>query len=142
MSAAAWSDSMSYRLNWSNETNTLRPNGWSPWITFVSSSNYTNYVNTTNFPGLNKTGTVTSVTVTGSNGLSGSGTVTNSGTITLSNAGVRSTTINGNYLRVNTNGTNADLTIPYATNAENATKSDYLTTRYIGSVGDTVAQVK
>ena len=32
------------------------------------------------------------------------------------NSGVRSATINGNYLRVNTNGTNADLTIPYATN--------------------------
>lgn len=83
----------------------------------LSSTNYTSYVNTTNFPGLNKTGTVTSVTVTGANGLSGSGTVTTSGTITLSNAGVRSTTINGNYLRVNTNGTNADLTIPYATSA-------------------------
>lgn len=39
---------------------------------------------------------------------------------TFSNAGVRSTTINGNYLRVNTNGTNADLTIPYATNANTA----------------------
>ena len=33
------------------------------------------------------------------------------------NRGVRATTINGNYLRVNTNGTNADLTIPYASNA-------------------------
>ena len=39
-----------------------------------------------------------------------------------SNSGVRTTTINGNYLRVNTNGTNADLTIPYAT------KATYLTT--------------
>lgn len=39
-----------------------------------------------------------------------------------SNSGVRTTTINGNYLRVNTNGTNADLTIPYAT------KAAYLTT--------------
>jgi hypothetical protein len=57
------------------------------------------------------------VTVTGANGLSGTGTITTSGTITLSNAGVRSVTINGNYLRVNTNGTNADLTIPYATQA-------------------------
>lgn len=37
---------------------------------------------------------------------------------TFSNSGVRATTINGNYLRVNTNGTNADLTIPYATNAD------------------------
>lgn len=60
---------------------------------------------------------VTSVTVKGSNGLSGSGTVTSTGTITLSNSGVRSTTINGDYLRVNTNGTNSDLTIPYATAA-------------------------
>lgn len=118
MSAAAWSDNMSYRLSWTGETSTQRPDGWSPWITFVSSSNYIDYVNTTNFPGLNKVGTVTSVTVSGSNGLSGSGTVTTSGTITLSNAGVRSTIINGNYLRVNTNGTIADLTIPYATNAD------------------------
>ena len=95
--------------------------GWSgTWRKFLDSSNYTSYVNTTNFPGINKTGTVTSVTVTGSNGLSGTGTVTTSGTITLSNSGVRSTTINGNYLRVNTNGTNADLTIPYATRAGSA----------------------
>lgn len=36
---------------------------------------------------------------------------------TISNAGVRSTTINGNFLRVNTNGTNVDLTIPYASSA-------------------------
>ena len=86
----------------------------------IDAGNYTNYVNTTNFPGLNKVGTVTSVTVTGANGLSGSGTVTSSGIITLSNAGVRSATINGNYLRVNTNGTNADLTIPYATYASSS----------------------
>lgn len=93
---------------------------WQDWSTILTQHNYTGYVNTTNFPGLNKTGTVTSVTVTGANGLSGSGTVTSSGTITLSNSGVRSTTINGNYLRVNTNGTNADLTIPYATTAGSA----------------------
>ena len=37
--------------------------------------------------------------------------------VSLTNTGVRSTTINGNYLRVNTNGTNTDLTIPYATTA-------------------------
>ena len=94
-----------------------RNSTWLDWKTIIDSSNYTNYVNTTNFPGLNKVGTVTSVTVTGSNGLSGTGTITTSGTITLSNAGVRSTTINGNYLRVNTNGTNTDLTIPYAATA-------------------------
>jgi len=38
--------------------------------------------------------------------------------VTLTNAGVRSTTINGKYLRVNTNGTDADLTIPYAIKAD------------------------
>lgn len=38
--------------------------------------------------------------------------------ITITNSGVRSTTINGNYLRVNTNGTDNDLTIPYAINAD------------------------
>lgn len=85
------------------------------WNTLLHSNNYTTYVSTTNFPGLNKTGTVTSVTVKGANGLSGSGTVTTSGTITLSNAGVRSATISGDYLKVNTNGTDANLTIPYAT---------------------------
>ena len=87
------------------------------WNTLLHSNNYTTYISTTNFPGLDKTGTVTSVTVTGSNGLSGTGTVTTSGTITLSNAGVRSTTINGDYLKVNTNGTDKNLTIPYATAA-------------------------
>lgn len=87
------------------------------WNTLLHSNNYTTYISTTNFPGLNKTGTVTSVTVTGSNGLSGTGTITTSGTITLSNAGVRSATINGDYLKVNTNGTDKNLTIPYATAA-------------------------
>lgn len=87
------------------------------WTRVLTNRNYTDYINETNFPGIKKTGTVTSVTVTGTNGLSGSGTITTSGTITLSNSGVRSTVISGNYLRVNTNGTNADLTIPYATSA-------------------------
>lgn len=163
--------------------------GWSgTWRTLLDSSNYTDHINTTNFPGLYKTGTVTSVTLTSGTGItvSNSGTaITTSGTRTISlnaasssaiggiqlgytasganiplqtssnkgyvtltkdaivkalgytpptsdttysagtgislsgttfsNAGVRSTTINGNYLRVNTNGTNDDLTIPYAT---------------------------
>ena len=82
--------------------------------------NYINKKLKDDHAGLDNVGTVTSVTVTGDNGLSGTGTVTTSGTITLSNSGVRSTTINGNYLRVNTNGTNADLTIPYATTANSA----------------------
>lgn len=37
--------------------------------------------------------------------------------------GVRSVSINGNNLRVNTNGTNSDLTIPYASSAGSATDS-------------------
>ena len=45
---------------------------------------------------------------------------------TINNSGVRATTINGNYLRVNTNGTNADLTIPYATNADFSDKTHKL----------------
>ena len=57
----------------------------------------------------------TDTTYTANNGVSLSGT-------TFSNSGVRSATINGNYLRVNTGGTNADLTIPYATKAGSADK--------------------
>ena len=49
------------------------------------------------------------------------------GQITFTNTGVRSVTINSNYLRVNTNGTNADLTIPYAT-ATSVLKSSQLST--------------
>lgn len=56
----------------------------------------------------------TDTTYTANNGVSLSGT-------TFSNSGVRSATINGNYLRVNTGGTNADLTIPYATSADKLT---------------------
>ena len=58
----------------------------------LHSGNYTDYVNSTNFPGL---------------------------------AGVRSVTVNGNYLRVNTNGTNADLTIPYAKTARTLSVASY-----------------
>ena len=78
--------------------------------------NYINAKLAATYAGLNKTGTVTSVAISNGGGIGISGSpITSSGTITISNAGVRSTTINGNYLRVNTNGTNADLTIPYAT---------------------------
>lgn len=87
----------------------------------VTSGGVYTYVNS--FSGINKTGTVTSVTLTAGSGIgiTDSGTaITTSGTRTITNTGVRSTTINGNYLRVNTNGTNADLTIPYATYANSA----------------------
>lgn len=50
------------------------------WRTILDEFNYTSYVNTTNFPGLNKTGTVTSV-ATGA-GLTG-GTITSTGTISI-----------------------------------------------------------
>lgn len=82
-------------------------------IVGITSNNYTSYVNTTNFPGLNKTGTVTSITVTGSNGLSGSGTITSSGTITLSNSGVRSisTGATNGTIKVNTGGTEANIAV-------------------------------
>ena len=36
---------------------------WQSWLAVLDSGNYTSYVNTTNFPGLNSTGTVTSVKV-------------------------------------------------------------------------------
>lgn len=85
------------------------------WTRVITNRNYTDYVNTTNFPGLNKVGTVTQV-IAGT-GISVSATTANQSTYTVTNAGVRATTINGDYLRVNTNGTNADLTIPYATRA-------------------------
>ena len=88
---------------------------WKDWSTILTQHNYTDYINTTNFPGLNEVGTVTQV-IAGT-GISVSATTANQSTYTVTNAGVRATTINGNYLRVNTNGTNADLTIPYATTA-------------------------
>lgn len=56
-------------------------------ILFLDANNYTSYVNTTNFPGLNSTGTVTSVTLTQGTGISitNSGTaITTSGTRTIS----------------------------------------------------------
>ena len=59
-------------------THTL--NSWGAWTTFITDGNYTSYVNTTNFPGLNKTGTVTSI-ATGT-GLTG-GTITSTGTVSI-----------------------------------------------------------
>lgn len=55
-------------------------NNTSQSYTILDSGNYTDYINTTNFPGLNKTGTVTSV-ATGT-GLTG-GDITTSGTISI-----------------------------------------------------------
>ena len=72
---------------------------------------------------------VTSITLKAGTGISldvNNMAITSTGTRTITNSGVRATTINGNYLRVNTNGTNADLTIPYATSADNASNADKL----------------
>ena len=59
------------------------------WNTVIHSSNYTDYVNTTNFPGLNKTGTITSVgntnsgavTVSSSNNTASFGSAVTVGTV-------------------------------------------------------------
>ena len=55
----------------------------------------------------------TNTTYSANNGVGLSGT-------TFYNSGVRDISINGNYLRKNVNGTNTDLTIPYATSAGSA----------------------
>lgn len=39
LSTSAWSDDVAYRVNWTGETNSNRPNGWSPWIYFLSTVN-------------------------------------------------------------------------------------------------------
>ena len=94
---------------------------WGDWEKLVTSENYDDYVNTTTFPGLNSTGTVTSVTIKGGAGISvdSESAITSTGTRTITNTGVRSVTINSNYLKVNTNGTDANLTIPYALTVAN-----------------------
>ncbi len=82
------------------------------------------------------TGTVTSITLKAGTGISldtDNTAITTSGTRTITNSGVRATTINGNYLRVNTNGTNADLTIPYATSAGSATTASKLGSSNVGA---------
>lgn len=62
--------------------------------------------------------------------------LTNSnGTVTFDNSGVRAATINGNYLRINTNGTNADLTIPFATNANFANATHKINAQISFNVG-------
>ena len=57
----------------------------------------------------------TDTTYSAGTGISLSGT-------TFSNSGVRDISINGNHLRKNVNGTNTDLTIPFATNSTTASK--------------------
>lgn len=83
--------------------------------------NLTKVSQLTNDKGYVTSSGVTSITLKAGAGISldvDNTAITSTGTRTITNAGVRAVTINGNYLRVNTNGTNADLTIPYATNAD------------------------
>lgn len=102
----------------------------------IDSGNYTSYVNTTNFPGLNKVGTVTSVAVANGGGLSVSGSpITSSGTITITNTGVRSIstgTTNGT-ISVNTNGASADVAVKGLNSAAYTSKNDYAIRKTLSS---------
>lgn len=111
-------------------------NGYGSWYTVVHSGNYTSYVNTTNFPGLNKVGTVTSVAA--GTGLSG-GTITTSGTISLATSGVTAgtyykTTVD-TYGRV-TSGYYADLSAAIngdlGIGTSDPTDADYYIAQYAG----------
>ena len=81
----------------------------------------------TNGAGFVTSSGVTSITLKAGTGISldtDNTAITSTGTRTITNTGVRGVSINGNYLRVNTGGTNADLTVPYATSAGSAPASD------------------
>ena len=80
------------------------------WRALLDSTNYTSYVNETNFPGLKKRGTVTSITA--GTGLTG-GTITTTGTIALASSGVTT----GSYgPSSNVTGSNeATMSVPYIT---------------------------
>ena len=106
----------------------------------ITAGNYTSYVNTTNYPGLNKTGTVTSITLKAGTGISldtDNTAITTSGTRTITNTGVRSVSTNGDYLRINTNGTNTDLTIPYAISSGNSSSLGGYSASHFATVGET-----
>ena len=96
------------------DTNTHRPIQLNGTEILGNNTTALNLKAGTNVSLSNSNGTVTiaatDTTYSANNGVGLSGT-------TFYNSGVRAATINGNYLRINTNGTNADLTIPYATNA-------------------------
>jgi hypothetical protein len=62
------------------------------------------------------------------------------GILTLTNSGVHSATINGDYLRVNTNGTNEDLTIPYATKAAQDNEGNVIDTTYL-KISDSISDI-
>ena len=110
----------------------------------LHAGNYTSYVNTTNFPGLNKTGTVTSITLTQGTGISitNSGTaITSTGTRTISlasgvcTAGTYYKTTVDTYGRV-TSGWYADLSAAIngdlGIGTSDPTDADYYIAQYAG----------
>ena len=81
---------------------------------------------------------VTSITLKAGTGISldtDNTAITSTGTRTITNAGVRAVSINGNSLRVNTNGTNADLTIPFATSSTSASYASKVVGSYTSNGG-------
>lgn len=84
--------------------------------------------------GMDKVGTVTSVAASAGAGIGVSGSpITSSGTLTITNTGVRSVTAGStaNVIKVNTNGTDANITInnvAHATSADSATNATNATT--------------
>ena len=102
--ASSESQGLYYRSGWGNDKK--------PWLHILDSynSSVSKSGETLTVKINGATQSLTNTIYSANNGVGLSGT-------TFYNTGVRATTINGNYLRVNTNGTNADLTIPYATNA-------------------------
>lgn len=57
---------------------------------------------------------------------------------TISNAGVRDISLNGNYLNVNTNGSTKNITIPYATNAGTSSYASAADKATKDGVGNTI----
>ena len=97
--------------------------------------------------GMDKVGTVTSVAASAGGGISVSGSpITSSGTLTITNTGVRSVTAGStaNVIKVNTNGSEADITINNVAHATQATKAtqdgsgNIITSTYVKKSGDTM----
>ena len=109
-------------LTWSGYSSGSYDGSAAASITIPSNTNQL-----TNGAGFVTSSGVTSITLKAGTGISldtDNTAITSTGTRTITNAGVRAVSISGNSLRVNTNGTNADLTIPYATAAGSAPASD------------------
>lgn len=75
-----------YRACSTQTSNGVFSESWPGWVKLLHSENYTSYVNETNFAGLKKTGTVTSVTITAGTGItvSDAAAITSSGSRTVS----------------------------------------------------------